>query len=162
MYRLKLFSSNTSSNNRLFGNNNKFIKVLPEPKKDLVLDNVDDFNTIEPSTGASIGSYKNKANRSELNKWICLPVHWNKPAGNNGSSVYCNGQKLGVFTTTTNAGSTRTAIGASNINGRPPLNGDIALFITYRNKMEELDILLHHKCICEKWFNIYQEPISIV
>ena len=161
MYRLKVFSSNTS-NSGLFGSNNKFIRFLPEPKKDLVLGNGDDYSTIGPSTGDSIGSYKNKANCSELNKWICLSVHWNQPAGNNDSSVYCNGQKLGIFTTTAAAGSSRTAIRASNIYGRPPLNGDIALFILYRNKMEESDILLHHKCICEKWFNIDHEPISIV
>ena len=72
VYRFKSFYSTTPFNTVLFGNKNinfdKNIAFLPSPKKDLVVSNGYNYKTIGPSTGASIGSYKNKANCSELNK----------------------------------------------------------------------------------------------
>ena len=83
---------------------------------------------------------------------FCLNIHWDQPAGTNGSFVYCNRQKLGSFTTT--IGSSRMIIGDLNLTCVAPLKGDMAMFILSRHKMEESDILLHHKCICEKWYKI--------
>ena len=168
VYCLNAFDANSYwTRNCLFSHDNggydKFISFLPPPNKDLVISCGGDYKTIGPTTGSkSIGAYKNKANCSDLNKWLCLSVHWMETAGNNGSSVYCNGQKLSTFTTTTTPGSNFMTFGNLNTSGTAPLKGDIALFILYRNKMEESDILLHHKCICKKWFNIDHIPISIV
>ena len=55
-----------------------------------------------PSAG-----YKTNANAGELNKWICLSIHWDVPGGTNKSSVWFNKQKLGSFTAGTSLGSTQ-------------------------------------------------------
>ena len=167
VYRLITFDTNTYwLRSGLFGHDNrgfdKFIAFLPSPSKDLVISYGGDYATIGPTSGSkSIGTYKNKTNCSNYNLWICLSIHWKESAGNNGSSVYCNGQKMGVFTTKTTKGSNQTTFRDLSPSGIAPLNGDIALFILYRNEMEESDILLHHKCICNNWLNIDHEPINI-
>ena len=143
----------------LFGHDNggydKFVSFLPPPNSDLVVSYGGNYATIGPTVlSRSIGIYKKKANCSDLNKWICLSIHWNQSAETNGSFVCCNGQKMGSFTTTTTTGSSRMIIGDINLTGVAPLKGDIAMFILYRHKMEVPDILLHHKCICKKWYKI--------
>ena len=167
VYHLKAFDANTYwHRNGLFGNDNggcgKFVSFVPPPNKDLIISYGGNYATIGPTVhDRSIGTYKNKANPSEINKWICLSIHWNQSAGTNGSFVYCNGQKLSSFTTITTQGSSRMIICDINLTGVAPLKGDKAMFILYRHKMEESDILLHHKCICEKWFNIDHKPINL-
>ena len=51
-----------------------------------------------------ITDYKTKANTGELNKWICLSVHWNLRSKI--SYVYCNGKKLCNFNAHTSMKST--------------------------------------------------------
>ena len=167
VYRSKAFDANAYwIRNGLLGQDNggydKFVSFLPPPNSDLVVSYGGNYATLGPTVhDRSIGTYKNKANCSDLNKWICLSIYWNRSAGTDGSFVYCNGQKLGSFTTITTTGSSRMIIGDINLTSVAPLKGDIAIFILYRHKMEESDILLHYKCICEKWFNIDHEPINL-
>ena len=39
------------------------------------------------------------------------------------------------------------------------LDGDIALFLLYRNRMDERSIKLHHKVFCN-WYQITHDPIN--
>ena len=61
----------------------------------------------------SISAFKTKANAGDLNKWICLSIHWDmhsSPATNK-SSVYCNGKKLASFTAKTSSGDSQITLG---------------------------------------------------
>ena len=69
--------------------------------------------------------WKNKANASVLNKWHCLSIHWDVPAGANGSSCWVNGKKLGTFQARSSSGSNQMTFGDLNPNGRAGLKGDI-------------------------------------
>ena len=80
------------------------------------------------------GSYASKANCGVLNKCICLSIYFDVDEGQDQSFIFCNGKKLATFT-------------SYSTDGAAPLEGDIALFLLYRHKMTESDILLHHKSI---------------
>ena len=121
--------------NGLFGNDNggfdKFIAFAPN--SDLVVSgDKNSFNLIGTnhiSGKYPIAAFKTKANAGELNKWICLSVHWDNhttPVGNN-SSVYCNGKKLANLESKATIGSTQMTLGDINsTTGAGPLDGDIA------------------------------------
>ena len=106
-----------------------------------------------------IADYQSKANAGELNKWICLSVHWNIPTET--SYVYCNGKKLTDFTSKSGGvGSQQMTFGDLNPNSIAPFNGKIASFLLYKNKrMTKRDILLHHKVMC-KWYGVDHDPIT--
>ena len=163
VYRLKsFFANNYWVRNGLFGHDNggydKFISFSPNSEL-IVSGDKNNFNVIgsNPVTlKYPIAAYKTKANAGEINKWICLSVHWDNyttPAGNN-SSVYCNGKKLANFESKRMTGSTQMTLGDLNPNGVAPLDGDIAFFALYKDKLiAEKDILLHHHVLCN-WFDI--------
>ena len=105
-----------------------------------------------------IAPYKTKANAGELNKWICLSVHWNIPSET--SYVYCNGKKLTNFSARTSVGSTQMTFGDLNPSGIAPFYGKIACFLLYKNKrMTSRDILLHQSVLC-KWYDVDHDPIT--
>ena len=104
-----------------------------------------------------IADYQSKANAGELNKWICLSVHWNIPTET--SYVYCNGKKLTDFTSRTSIGSTEMTFADLNPNSIAPFFGKIACFLLYKNKrMTKRDILLHHSVLC-KWYGVDHDEI---
>ena len=120
-------------------------------------------NFINIGTGAVNGyqpyvAFKNKANASALNVWICLSVHWN--IASEKSFVYINGQKICEFTSRVSIGSNKLTIGDLNPNGVSGMDGSIASFLLYKKKMVSRDILLHHHVFCSQWFNIDHEPIT--
>ena len=49
---------------------------------DVVLFGPHGISGYSPSAG-----YKTTANAGELNKWICLSIHWDDPGGSNKSSA---------------------------------------------------------------------------
>ena len=120
-------------------------------------------NFINIGSGAVNGhqphaAFKNKANASTLNKWICLSVHWN--IATESSFVYINGQLICEFTSRVSQGSNKVTMGDLNPNGVSGMDGSIGSFILYKNRrMTKRDILLHHYVLCSKWFNIDHEPI---
>ena len=121
-------------------------------------------NFINIGTGVVNGyqphaSFKNKANASALNVWICLSIHWNIALEK--SFVYINGQEICEFTSRISKGSNKLTIGDLDPNGISGLDGDISAFLLYKGqKMLKRDILLHHHVFCSKWFNIDHEPIT--
>ena len=78
---------------------------------------------------APLGPYQNKANAAELNKWICLSIHWNAPAGANKSNGWCNGIKLGDFTAGTSTGSNQMTFRDLNPGGIAGLMGPLLFWI---------------------------------
>ena len=103
--------------------------------------------------------FKNKANASVLNVWICLSVHWN--IASEKSFVYINGVKICDFMSRVSTGSNKLTIGDLNPGGISALDGSIAAFLLYKgSRMEKRDILLHHHVFCSQWFNIDHEPIT--
>ena len=108
-----------------------------------------------------IANYQTKANAGELNKWICLSIHWDVPAGANKSSVWCNGKKLCNFTAITTAGANRMTLGDINQSGNVGLDGSLAFFTVYKERViSDSDIKLHHHILCKNWYNIDHDPIS--
>ena len=105
-----------------------------------------------------ISDYQPKAHAGELNKWICLSVHWNVPSET--SYVYCNGKKFGKFSALSRIGSSQMTFADINPNGKASLNGYISSFLLYKNKrMTSRDILLHHSVLC-KWYGVDHDPIT--
>jgi len=108
-----------------------------------------------------IANYQTKANAGELNKWCCLSIHWNVPGGANKSSVWCNGKKLCNFTAITAAGANQMTLGNTDPNGKLGLDGAIAFFALYKERViSDYDIKLHHHVLCKNWYNIDHDPIS--
>ena len=96
--------------------------------------------------------WQSKANASELNKWCCLSIHWDVPAGAKKSSCWVNGKKVKTFTARTSPGSTQMTFGDINPTGGVGLNGDIQLFLLYKGwGMSDLIVKAHHKMICERY-----------
>ena len=99
-----------------------------------------------------LNGYKTNANAGELNKWICLSIHWDVPGGSNKSSAWCNKQKLGSFTAKTSPGSTQMTFGDINPGGIAPLDGSIAFFGLYKGFVLSDDLKeLHHKVLCNRY-----------
>ena len=93
------------------------------------------------------GPYPTKANAGELNKWICLSIHWNVHAGANKTNVLCNGNKLCGFTARTSSGYNQMIFGDLNPNGIAGLNCSIA-FLHYTRKKLVLKQRLGYIIMC--------------
>ena len=148
-----MFVNNYWIRNGLFGNNNggfdKFIAFAPNGEL-VTSDDKHDYNVIgsrHVNGKYPLANFKTKANAGELNKLICLSVHWDNyttPVGNN-SSIYCNGKKLANFHSKVTTGSAQMTLSDITLDGAALLNGNIAIFAVQKNKLiDEKDILLHH------------------
>ena len=164
VYNISLFSGTYWCRCGLFGHDNgQFDKFVAfSPQGDLIISGtINDHIVIgkNNTNGRSpIADYKSKANAGELNKWICLSVHWN--ISSEKSYVYCNGKKLTDFTSRTSVGSTQMTFGDLNPNSIAPFYGQIASFLLYKNhRMIGRDILLHHSVLC-KWYNVDYDAIK--
>ena len=166
VYRL---NSNLGSHfrNGLFGHGNggwdKFVTF--SPNGELVVSGTTNDHIVigqKAFNGKNaIAPYQSKANASELNKWICLSIHWDVPGGNNASEVWCNGKKLANFTAKTSPGSNTMTFGDLSPSGIAGLKGDIAFYCLYKGKnLTESNIKLHHRVLCE-WYAVDHDPISL-
>ena len=165
VYKLKSRSSvNYWVNNGLFGYDNRgfdkfvcFGKNGTNGEESLMIAGINgaDAVIIGPhriSGYNPISDYKTNANAGELNKWICLSIHWDVPGGTNKSSAWCNKQKLGTFTAGTSPGSTQMTFGDIDPGGIAPLDGSIAFFGLYKGFVLSDEIIkLHHKVLCNRY-----------
>ena len=165
VYKLKSRSSvNYWVNNGLFGHDNggfdKFVcfgKNGTNGEESLMIAGINgaDAVIIGPhriSGYNPISDYKINANAGELNKWICLSIHWDVPGGSNKSSVWCNNQQLALFTAGTSPGSTQMTFGDIDPGGIAPLDGSIAFFGLYKGSVLSDEIIkLHHKVLCNRY-----------
>ena len=125
VYNLSSFSGTYWCRCGLFGHDNggfdKFIAFSPQG--DLIVSGATNDHIVigqNTTNGRSpISDYQTKANAGELNKWICLSIHWNIPTET--SYVYCNGKKLTDFTSRSSIGSTQVTFADLNPNGIAPL-----------------------------------------
>ena len=168
VYELNSFTGTYWTRNGLFGHDNagydKFVSF--EPSGDLVVAGATNNNIVigpNSDNGVSpIANYQTKANAGEINKWCCLSIHSNVPAGANKSNVWCNGKKLCDFTARTSAGSNQMTFGDSNPSGIAGLDGSIAFFALYKERViSEPDIRLHHHVLCKNWYNIDHDSITL-
>ena len=152
LFRLKTHSgSNQYFRNGLFGHDNggwdKFVSFNPKNNNNLIIS-----GTTNQKIEVGGNDWQTKANATELNKWCCLSIHWDVPAGANKSSCWVNGKKVKSFSARTSSGSNRMTFGDLDPNGVAGLNGDIQLFLLYKGwGMTELIIKAHHKMICERY-----------
>ena len=152
LFRLKTHSgSNQYFRNGLFGHDNggwdKFVSFNPKNNNNLIIS-----GTQNQKIEVGRNDWQTKANATELNKWCCMSIHWDVPAGANKSSCWVNGKKVKAFTARTSPGSTRMTFGDLDPNGVAGLNGDIQLFLLYKGwGMTKLIIKAHHKMICERY-----------
>ena len=167
----KLNSRSTTSywvNNGLFGHDNggfdTFVcfgkhgttgsetLMIPGVNGDVVLLGPHGISGYSPSAG-----YKTNANAGDLNKWICLSIHWDVPGGTNKFSAWCNKEKLGSLTSRTSVGSAQMTFGDIDPGGIAPLDGSIKFFGLYKGFTISDDLIkLHHKVLT----NIYSISIS--
>ena len=163
----KLNSRSTTSywvNNGLFGHDNggfdKFVcfgENGTNGEESLMIAGINgaDAITIGPhgiSGYNPIAGYKTNANAGELNKWICLSIHWDVPGSTNKSSVWCNNQQLTLFTAGSTQGSTQMTFGDIDPGGIAPLDGSIAFFGLYKGFVLSDDLIkLHHKVLTNRY-----------
>ena len=166
VYRLSSYTGSYAVRNGLFGHENggydKFIAFSPTGH--LLVSGTTDQHIVIGSSSFNnknaTASYQSKANAGELNKWICLSIHWDVPGGNNASETWCNGKKLANFTARTSQGSTNMTFGDLNTSGIAGLKGDIAFYCLYKGKtLTESNIKLHHYVLC-RWYAVDHDPIS--
>ena len=166
VYRLNSYTGSYAVRNGLFrhddGGYDKFVAFSPTGEL-LVSGATNQHIVIGPNSFNSknvTAPYQSKANAGELNKWICLSIHWDVPGGNNASETWCNGKKLANFTARTSQGSTNMTFGDLNPSGIAGLKGDIAFYCLYKGvNLTELNIKLHHHVLCRWYVNDY-DPIS--
>ena len=168
VYKLISFTGTYWTRNGLFGHDNagfdKFVSF--GPSGDLIVAGATNDHIVIGTNfvnGRSpIANYQTKANAGELNKWYCLSIHWNVPVGANKSSVWSNGKKLCDFTARTSAGSNQMTFGDLNPTGVAGLNGSIAFFALYKERViTEPDIRLHHHVLCKNWYDIDNDAITL-
>ena len=166
VYRLSSYTGSYAVRNGLFGHDNggydKFIAF--SPTRHLLVSGTTNQHIVIGSSSFNnknaTASYQSKANAGELNKWICLSIHWDVPGGNNASETWCNGKKLANFTARTSQGSTNMTFGDLNTSGIAGLKGDIAFYCLYKGKtLTESNIKLHHYVLC-RWYAVDHDPIS--
>ena len=167
VYRLNSYTRSYFIRNGLFGHDNggfdKFVAF--SPNGELVISGTPNQHIVigqKAFNGKNAKApYQSKANAGELNKWICLSIHWDVPGGNNASETWCNGKKLANFTARTSAGSKTMTFGDLNPSGIAGLKGDIAFYCLYKGKnLTESNIKLHHRVLCE-WYAVDHDPISL-
>ena len=167
VYRLNSYTGSYFVRNGLFGHDNggfdKFVTF--SPTGELVISGTPNQHIVigrKAFNGKNaIAPYQSKANAGELNKWICLSIHWDVPGGNNASETWCNGKKLANFTARTSQGSTKMTFGDLNPSGIAGLKGDIAFYCLYKGEnLTETNIKLHHQVLC-KWYAVGHDPISL-
>ena len=167
VYRLNSYTGSYFVRNGLFGHDNggfdKFVTF--SPTGELVISGTPNQHIVigrKAFNGKNaIAPYQSKANAGELNKWICLSIHWDVPGGNNASETWCNGKKLANFTARTSQGSTKMTFGDLNPSGIAGLKGDIAFYCLYKGEnLTETNIKLHHQVLC-KWYAVNHDPISL-
>ena len=167
VYRLNSYTRSYFIRNGLFGHDNggfdKFVAF--SPTGELVISGTPNQHIVigqKAFNGKNAKApYQSKANAGELNKWICLSIHWDVPGGNNASETWCNGKKLANFTARTSAGSKTMTFGDLNPSGIAGLKGDIAFYCLYKGKnLTESNIKLHHQVLC-KWYTVDHDPISL-
>ena len=149
LFRLKSHSGPDSHfRNGLFGHDNQGKFIAYKPTNNLLISGVHGTNNVEVTSS----DWQTKADASVLNKWHCLSVHWDVPAGANKSSCWVNGKKVKTFRAKTSPGSNTLVFGDLDPGKLAPLNGDIQLFLLYKGwNMDELIIKAHHKMICERY-----------
>ena len=172
VYRIKSYNGSYWIINTIFSHDDgffdKFIGFRPEKngcsdliisgtQNDHIIIGINSINGLNP-----ISTHKTNAYPGVLNKFVCLSVHWDVDLGVDGSKVYCNGKNIGSFQSRTSQGYNQLCIGDMDKNGLitgAGLDGDIALFLLYRNRMDERSIKLHHKVFCN-WYQITHDPIN--
>ena len=161
LYRLHSHNgSNAHFRNGLFGHDNggwdKFVVFDPTNSNAMRISGVQGASTVDLTSS----DWQTKADASVLNKWICLSVHWDVPAGAAKSSCWVNGKKVKTFRAATSAGATQMTFGDFGTNGIAGLNGDIQMFLLYKRfSLDDLIIKAHHKMICER-YGVDHTPIS--
>ena len=96
-----------------------------------------------------------KANATELNKLICLSVHWDQndirglPKGN----LYVNGKEIFSFNTnyTRNHNSNMKFYLGSKNKDHGKFDGEILYVYVSTRKMKEKEIVLNHYLLCKKY-----------
>ena len=172
VYRIKSYNGSYWTINALFGHDNsnfdKFISFGPETNgcSDLIISGTTPTDHIvigiNNVNGRSvIANHQSNAYPGVLNQFVCLSVHWDVDLGVDGSKVFCNGKLLTTFQARTSQGDNQLCFGNLNPTGitGAGLDGDIALFLLYRNRMDERSIKLHHKVFCN-WYQITHDPIN--
>ena len=167
LFRLKTHAgANVNFRNGLFGHDNggwdKFVSFAANTNNLIIAGANKDGS--ESNSGFNIqvtsSHWQTNANASELNKWCCLSIHWDVPAGAKKSSCWVNGKKIKSFQARTSQGSNQMTFGDLDPNGVAGLNGDIQLFLLYKGwGMSELIIKAHHKMICER-YGVIHDAIS--
>ena len=141
--------SNNHFRNGLFGHDNggwdKFVSFNQ-------LGHLIISGTVGQKITISGNDWQTNANASVTNKWHCMSIHWDVPAGAKKSSCWVNGKKVKTFQARTSNGSNQMTFGDLDPNGIAGLNGDIQLFLLYKGwGMSDLIIKAHHKMICERY-----------
>ena len=170
VYKLNSVSLGTEwTKSALFGHDNggydKF--VCFSSLKSLIISGINqEFIVIGANSAnfkAPLASFKSKADAGELNKWICLSVHWDTDSSplTDQSSVYCNGKLLQVFTSRSRTGNTKLVIGDLKNDVFAPLDGNIIFFSVLKyQKMREKEIKFYHYILCNL-FNVEHDKISL-
>ena len=167
LFKLK-FRGAGNFRNGLFGHDNggwdKFVAFTPNTNNLIISGTNKDGSEYNGGFNVQVtaSDWQTKADASELNKWCCMSIHWDVPAGNGKSSCWVNGKKVKSFTARTSAGSNQMTFGDLDPNGIAGLNGNIQLFLLYKGfGMADLIIKAHHKMLCERFY-IDHDPITFL
>ena len=104
-------------------------------------------------------TFPKDANPIQTSNYCVLSVHWNHAGesgcGQDGSGVYCNGKKLGTFTSCPVYGdASQFVLGASGYAGNLAMEGDVGKFLVCgarAHRMDEEEILNVHKYLMQEW-----------
>ena len=96
-----------------------------------------------------------KANATQVNKLICLSVHWdqNNVRGVKKGKLYVNGKEIVSFTTNqklNHSANTKLYLGSTNKNNGK-MDGEILYVYISTRKMKYLEIVLNHYLLCKKF-----------
>ena len=173
VYKLNSISGPNGLKCALFGNDNggydKFIcfantvgtiksMIISGLESDWQVIGSDSYNYKYP-----YAAYKTKAKAGELNKWVCLSIHWDNytTPKTQESKLYINGQEICYFKSIDKTGDVKLILGDLKNSSYFPLDGSIAFFSVLKyQKMTNKEILTYHYLLCNLW-NIDHLPINI-
>ena len=157
----------------LFGNDNggydKFITFANSSTREMIVGGVNSsfhwfvIGGNKANHRIPYAAYKTKANAGEINKWMCLSIHWDNytTPKTNESFIYCNGKQICHFESVTTTGDVKLSLGNIKNDNNGPLNGSIIFFSVLKyQKMTQEEIKFYHYVLCNL-YNVDHDPINI-
>ena len=151
-------SQSSSCYDGLFGNDNGgFDRFVSRSANGIMISGGKNSGETK-SSPITINSFPSDADPRKNDRFCVLSVHWNNKGssgcGEDKSNLYCNGKKVGTFTSADISGTTLFTLGAISNDGVAKVKAEIGRFLVCGNRdvpMDDEEIKNVHRYLMNEW-----------